>query len=204
MRARRVIRSAAIAALVASAAGSAFAQDICADLQARLVALERGGEADDRRLESQIANQRRALDRATADARRAGCLGGLFQKPRPGARCGPLKATINRMRASLNRLNAQRQGSSFGASPAGRQRADIIRLLNANRCGDPNDNIRGGRPGVFASLFGGRPVRGGWGPNGFYFDNEYGLGTYRTLCVRTCDGYYFPVSFSTVPANFAE
>jgi hypothetical protein len=22
-------------------------------------------------------------------------------------------------------------------------------------------------------------------------------GTYRTLCVRTCDGYYFPISFST-------
>ena len=25
-----------------------------------------------------------------------------------------------------------------------------------------------------------------------------GFGTYRTLCVRTCDGYYFPISFSTV------
>jgi hypothetical protein len=24
-----------------------------------------------------------------------------------------------------------------------------------------------------------------------------GYGRYRTLCVRTCDGYYFPVSFST-------
>jgi hypothetical protein len=29
-------------------------------------------------------------------------------------------------------------------------------------------------------------------------------GGYRTLCVRTCDGYYFPISFSTQPRNFAR
>ena len=27
-------------------------------------------------------------------------------------------------------------------------------------------------------------------------------GTYRTLCVRTCDGYYFPISNSTTKGNF--
>jgi Protein of unknown function (DUF2865) len=27
-------------------------------------------------------------------------------------------------------------------------------------------------------------------------------GTFRTLCVRTCDGYYFPVSFSTTSSRF--
>jgi hypothetical protein len=26
-------------------------------------------------------------------------------------------------------------------------------------------------------------------------------GTYRTLCVRLCDGFYFPISFSTIPSN---
>jgi hypothetical protein len=29
-------------------------------------------------------------------------------------------------------------------------------------------------------------------------------GTYRTVCVRTCDGAYFPVSFATVPARFPD
>jgi hypothetical protein len=29
-------------------------------------------------------------------------------------------------------------------------------------------------------------------------------GTYRTVCVRTCDGAYFPISFATVPARFAD
>lgn len=27
--------------------------------------------------------------------------------------------------------------------------------------------------------------------------------TFRTLCVRTCDGYYFPISYSTVRSRFA-
>ena len=31
-----------------------------------------------------------------------------------------------------------------------------------------------------------------------------GSGTYRTVCVRTCDGYYFPISYSTVPTKFSE
>ena len=28
--------------------------------------------------------------------------------------------------------------------------------------------------------------------------------TYRTLCVRMCDGYYFPISFSTMRSEFAR
>ncbi len=33
---------------------------------------------------------------------------------------------------------------------------------------------------------------------------EYEVGgTFRTLCVRTCDGYYFPVSFSTTSSRFS-
>jgi hypothetical protein len=29
-------------------------------------------------------------------------------------------------------------------------------------------------------------------------------GTYRTLCVRLCDGYYFPVSFAVTPERFGR
>ena len=29
-------------------------------------------------------------------------------------------------------------------------------------------------------------------------------GTYRTMCVRLCDGYYFPISFSTTSERFPE
>jgi hypothetical protein len=41
-------------------------------------------------------------------------------------------------------------------------------------------------------------VRGfGWRDD----DDEDG-GTYRTVCVRLCDGYYFPISFATTPEGF--
>ena len=43
----------------------------------------------------------------------------------------------------------------------------------------------------------------GEGPRGN--PNQFGnlpFATYRTLCVRLCDGYYFPVSFSTLPNHF--
>lgn len=35
--------------------------------------------------------------------------------------------------------------------------------------------------------------------------HEFGRerGTYRTMCVRLCDGYFFPVSFATTPDRFA-
>lgn len=30
------------------------------------------------------------------------------------------------------------------------------------------------------------------------------IDTYATICVRTCDGYYFPISFSTTPERFGR
>jgi len=38
----------------------------------------------------------------------------------------------------------------------------------------------------------------------FFDDFSHGAfnGTYRTMCVRQCDGYYFPISFSTTEAMF--
>ena len=30
------------------------------------------------------------------------------------------------------------------------------------------------------------------------------MGSYRTVCVRTCDGYFFPISFATSSARFGE
>jgi hypothetical protein len=50
----------------------------------------------------------------------------------------------------------------------------------------------------------------GYSRRGGFFDNLFGSDsdwdrprdTYRTVCVRMCDGYYFPVSFSVTPDRF--
>lgn len=71
-----------------------------------------------------------------------------------------------------------------------------------------------GGGGFLGALFGGfaQPQRPAQPPPGLeepepYYEEGYAdegtSGAYRTLCVRTCDGYYFPISFSTSPSRFA-
>lgn len=66
--------------------------------------------------------------------------------------------------------------------------------------------------GLFQFFFGSEPApRPRWGPPRFNPYPPYDSGlpqerpeTYRTLCVRTCDGYYYPISFSTMRSEFAR
>jgi hypothetical protein len=66
--------------------------------------------------------------------------------------------------------------------------------------------------GFFQYFFGPEPPsRPRWIPPRFNayppYDGGFAEGhpeTYRTLCVRTCDGYYFPISFSTMRSEFAR
>ena len=60
---------------------------------------------------------------------------------------------------------------------------------------------RSGRPGNFLNnLFGNNNPS----PTAPAADLGPQSGTYRTVCVRTCDGGYFPISFATVPARFPD
>jgi hypothetical protein len=79
---------------------------------------------------------------------------------------------------------------------------DIIRELARNGCGQQyvTEMRRREARNPFSTLWGeeeGDSPRGN--PNQF---GNLPFATYRTLCVRLCDGYYFPVSFSTLPNHF--
>lgn len=197
---------AAVAFAVADGATVAEAQgNICLDLEARLIQLDRGANSggDTRQYDVPIAQQRNEIDRAMAEARRAACLGGflIFQR-KPEPKCGKLMATIKQMQGNLQRLMGAR--GRFGNDPfmLARERNDVLRQLSMNRCGPTyasNERQLGGG-GLFESLFGNARFRT-FGEGGFS-EGLGGLGTYRTLCVRTCDGFYFPISFSTVPGQF--
>ena len=74
--------------------------------------------------------------------------------------------------------------------------------LAQNNCGPQYANCRAAAgPGSFLNnLFGNNnnpspPPGADVGPQS---------GTYRTVCVRTCDGAYFPISFATVPGRFPD
>ena len=204
------LRIACSAGVLALAIGGFFdaataASDICMRLEARLMALDSrpsdGGLEDFRSHDGSVQRQREELDRATAEARRAGCLGGFLRRLK-NANCGAIMANVDRMRANLNRLTASRDRYSGDPFAGGRERTELVRALAANQCGEQYETADrpSRRQGFFATLFGGHLFRErGWGGN--FLDNDFG--TFRTLCVRTCDGYYFPISFSTVRSRFA-
>src|SRR5258705_8999067 len=105
-----------------------------------------------------------------------------------------MRANLEQITTSLERLRG-----GFGAEREN-QRRSILLALAQNNCGPQYANaVRG--PGNFLdNLFGNNnaaiaPPTGDLAPQS---------GTFRTVCVRTCDGAYFPVSFATVQARFAD
>jgi hypothetical protein len=180
---------------------------ICGRLQGQLAAFDQGGadpgRADQiKRAEDTIAKQQADLDRAVAQAHKAGCAGqgffALFSALSP--QCGPITSQIQEMRGSLDQMMSALEQLKSGSDDRQGQRRALIGQLAQNNCGAQYTaaaNSSGGPQGFFDALFGGGTIHdaGGDGaPNG----------TYRTVCVRTCDGYYFPISYSTVPGRFAD
>jgi hypothetical protein len=208
---------AAAALLTAVGVGAAVAAgDLCTSLEAQLAGIDRGpgdlGGNDPRQYDNALNKQRIELDRATTEARRASCMGGfLLFRGNPEPKCGALMATIARMKANLDRLSAAQNRAAGNPYMLSQRRGQLLRALADNQCGDQYAGYGSfgtqRRPGgFFATLFGQSRVpdqQGGWGQDGYYYGNAPTVGTYRTLCVRTCDGYYFPISFSTVSSQFA-
>jgi hypothetical protein len=183
---------------------------ICQRLEAQLVALDRGtadaGRADQiRRYEEAASRQQSELDRTIAQSRRQGCdsSGGFFNLFGGGqsAQCAPLNRQVQSMRDNLDRIMSdlqKLQGAGANYERDGQRRA-IIGALARNDCG-PQYRQAANQPqgrGLFDTLFGGN--------NNSMFAPGVGSGsTFRTVCVRTCDGYFFPISFATTQDHFRD
>jgi hypothetical protein len=185
--------------------GQAYGQrsNICVQLERRLVVETQGGNQD---LLPRIENDMRQLDRnyqaAQQQLNRADCWDQfLFSKTlRRTPRCVQLAGEVEASRQRLADLEAQRR-QIMGTRDRSFQ-DDIIRELARNGCGQQyvTEMRRREARNPFSTLWGeeeGESPRGS--PNQF---GNLPFATYRTLCVRLCDGYYFPVSFSTLPNHF--
>jgi hypothetical protein len=181
---------------------------VCSRLEAQLAAIDRGAGADParadqaRRLEDTLAKQQADLDRTQATWQRLGCqapgLFSIFANQAP--QCGPLNNQIAQMRAGIDRTNSDLQRTRHGGDDE-IQRQAVIGALAQNSCGPQYRTASAPQRGFFETLFGINPS----GPAAPQIPGDFPqAGGYRTLCVRTCDGFYFPVSFSTSPAHFAE
>ncbi len=164
-----------------------------------------------RRYEDAVDRQQIELDRTVSASRRMGCEGSSFflfgggQSPQ----CGDINNQIQRMRANLDRIMADLQRLQGSGSDRSEQRRAILSALGDNDCGPQYRTTASPSPrGFFDSLFGGPGGAVGSEPHpdtpGVPPSNLPQSSTYRTLCVRTCDGFYFPISFATVPSKFQD
>ena len=204
----------AIAAMMMLAPLQAVAQQssACWLLERELAAYDTGsrGGPEVARLNVNIAQQQNALSTTDNHARRIGCYktGFLFFQPKKPPECRQLKSTVDKMRRNLADLAARRERIIGPARPDDPGKQRILRLLGENRCGPQYTRFAnvGRSRGLFGPLFEEdsgpqESSRGGfWGGRTF----RGGAPTYRTLCVRSCDGYYFPISFATVPERFDQ
>ena len=142
----------------------------------------------DQRAVAAAQRQRTELQRTAAYAEQLGCSRRqfLFFGSPPPPQCGELEARMATMRGNLDRLmNAVDRGSA--------QRNNLVARFNqlcTRQAAAPRN--------VFEQLFGG----GGRNPEDLQIDDfqqpeETGprRGS-KAVCVRTCDGYFFPVSYT--------
>jgi hypothetical protein len=124
----------------------------------------------------------------------------LFSKTLRGTpQCRDLARAVDAGKRRLAELDARRQGMSTGRS----YQDDIISELARNNCGSTYQQQARRREGNgWGQSFWDNESEGGSGGGGLGTYGNLGYATYRTLCVRLCDGYYFPISFSTLPNHF--
>ncbi|MEJ2377700.1 MAG: DUF2865 domain-containing protein, partial [Pseudolabrys sp.] len=134
-------------------------------------------------------------------ARRMGCQNGGFFSifSNPPRACGPLNRRIEQQRDALDRMQNQLEQLHGGTAERAGRRQSLLIALADNGCGQQyRAAARAGQQGgFFDRLFGGGTI--------FTPESNAPMGdTYRTICVRTCDGYYFPISFETTPGHFRQ
>jgi hypothetical protein len=212
----------ACALTLASWQANSADQRLCRQLEAELASAR--SPARTRRLDGAIATQQDQLRIAGRRALRSGC--GI---PLLGRRstCAVIEAGIEEMGRNLVALQRQRDRTASGAEGS---RAAIMAALDANGCLDGGRPAGPDLDGVLPAQatdeaipsLGGSDHREDAGgdleqgadrvrrtlrPDGvlgpeFFLDGQ--PRELRTVCVRTCDGYFFPMSSASSRGDFAR
>jgi hypothetical protein len=195
----------AAAIVLLAAAGPAEPQSAdCARLQQAIAAAGRSNPQT-AQYEAAAQKQRGEIDRTIAYARSIGCQNHkfLFFGSNPPPQCDQINAQLGKMQANLADLQARAGGGEGG-------RDQLVARYNAE-CVAP-----AGPRNIFEALFGGGrqpqdvqtvPVA----PDADAVPDEKTLegetearAGSKAVCVRTCDGSYFPVSYSASGGKLDE
>jgi hypothetical protein len=183
-------------ALLALAAmgGAAVAQSpSCTAWRSELASLQ-GQSSGDPRAAQAAQRVGAQLSQATNQYRAMGCERGgfLFFGEQPPPQCGGLRAQIGQLQAQYGTLQRQAQGGAVE-----QRRAQLAAAINTN-CRAPQQ-----QRGFFETIFGLEPRRGEidstipeLDPDRVIEPEKPRSGGAYTVCVRTCDGFFFPLSNS--------
>jgi hypothetical protein len=193
--------------------GAAAANPMCPRLEAQLATIDRGGgdpakDEQIRRYQDAASKQQAELDRVTSQAKRMGCDSSGFFSLFNGqsAQCGPVNNQIQQMRSNLDQITTSLErlrSGGLGGAESDNQRRSVLLALAQNNCGPQYANAVQG-PGNFLNNLFGNNNNNNTSPGQPPADVGPQSGTYRTVCVRSCDGAYFPISFATVPGRFPD
>src|SRR6202521_3762483 len=182
------------AAVPPQATPGAATNPMCPRLEAQLASIDRGGGGADPAKEEQIrryqdaaTKQQSELDRVTSQAKRMGCDSSGFFSLFSGqsAQCGPVNNQIQQMRANLDQITTSLERlrtGGLGGAERDNQRRSVLTALAQNNCGPQYANLARGPGSFLDNLFGNN------NPGAPGADLGPQSGTFRTVCVRSCDG----------------
>ncbi len=207
--ASRLAITTAITLSVSAAALAQASSPACQRLEAQLTSLDRGNSDPTRaeqikRAEDAVNRQQFQVDQLVAQARRSGCesSGGFFSIfSNPPPQCSGLNRQIDQQRMTLERMQNDLEQLNGGTTQRAAQRQQLLVALGNNGCGQQYRSaaLQGQQGGFFDRLF------GGGGDGGLFSAPSEPMGsTFRTICVWTCDGYYYPISYATTPDHFRD
>ncbi|MGC1181034.1 MAG: DUF2865 domain-containing protein [Methyloceanibacter sp.] len=200
---------------IAGLAGMALAQDSdqqirCMQLQQELASAQGGGGRDALPgIEKQIQDANRVFQGTQAAMEDAGCYESFFIFGRGLVRspkCLSMNDRVEAARRQVDQLQDQR-GAILGGGGDRRRQADLQDALARNGCGRQYQQPvrREGGGGLFGWFRGGgreeeQPAQ----PEAPVYRSIDPNGRYRSVCVRTCDGFFFPISYSTYASRLAQ
>jgi hypothetical protein len=160
------------------------------------------------RLDQQLADLDRTYRRAQAEADRRECYEDMFifgRSLRRTPTCVQLDNEIETARRQIANLRQQRDALNSSAARRGR-RDDLVAELARNGCGENYAQEYEQRRRRSTSFFSLWEDEDSDDDSGFSPAPQQSLpfASYRTMCVRSCDGYFFPISFATVSSRFEE
>ncbi len=182
---------AALLALALTGGAAAAQSPACNAWRSELASLQGQRGGGDPRAAQMAQRVGAQLAQATNQYRAMGCERGgfTFFGEGPPRECGGLRAQIGQLQAQYANLQQMAQGGALE-----QRRAQLVAAINAN-CRAPQQR------GFFETIFGLEPRRGEIDSTLPELDPEQPLepekprlGGPQTVCVRTCDGYFFPLA----------